>query len=59
MSTKRDTFKYHVLVGERVIGKVISSTLVREETQTRFARLQRTGRRTTHAAALNWLRDGG
>ena len=60
----KDTFKYHVKLGGRTIDRGITYDLVKREGQIHqeygpSARLQQVGRRTTHEAALRWLRAGG
>ena len=58
----RDTFKYHLKDGGRVVHRGITNDLARREAehQERFpgARIEQIGRRTTREAALQWEREG-
>jgi predicted GIY-YIG superfamily endonuclease len=59
----RDTFKYHLKRGARVVHRGITNDLARREAehQDRFpgATIHQVGRRTTREAALEWERQGG
>ena len=60
---ERDTYKYHLKQGRKVVHKGITDDLERREIehQRRFpgARIKKMGRRTTREAALKWERAGG
>ena len=60
---KRNTFKYHLKRGRKVVHRGITNDLERREAehQQRFpgAKIKQVGRRTTRAAALKWERMGG
>jgi predicted GIY-YIG superfamily endonuclease len=59
----RDTYKYHLKTGRRVIYRGITNNLSRreQEHQTEYpgSKIKQIGRRTTHEAALEWERNGG
>lgn len=59
----KDTYKYQVKMGRKVVDRGCTSVLDRREAeiQERYpeARLQLIGRRTTREAALRWVRLGG
>ena len=59
----KDTYKYHLKAGGKVIYRGITYDLIRREAehQERFlgSRIEQIGRRTTHEAALRWARRGG
>ena len=59
----RDTYKYHLKDGRRVVHRGITNDLDRreQEHQTKYPGTQITqvGRRTTREAALGWERNGG
>jgi len=60
---EKDTYKYHVKMGRRVVHRGITSDVIRREAhhQREYpgSRVQQVGRRTTRAAALRWQREGG
>lgn len=60
---ERNTQKYHLKKGPRVVHRGITSDLVRREAehQEEFpeSRIIQIGRRTTREAALDWERKGG
>ena len=60
---ERDTYKYHLKRGHKVIHRGITNDPVRRETEHQEesprARLVQVGRRTTREAALIWERQGG
>ena len=59
----RDTFKYHLKQGQKVVHRGITNDLERREQEHQQenpeASIQQVGRRTTHEAALQWERHGG
>ena len=59
----RDTYKYHVKNGNRIVHRGITNDLNRreQEHQAEYPGLQirQVGRRTTREAALEWERNGG
>ena len=63
MAEPRDTFKYHLKDGKKVIHRGVTNDLERRESehQERFpnSRIERVGRRSTRKAALKWEREGG
>lgn len=60
---ERDTCKYHLKEGHKVVHRGITNDPVRREAehQEEFpgSRLVQVGRRTTREAALKWEREGG
>lgn len=62
MDTK-DTYKYHLKVGRKVVHRGACYDLRQREVnhQQEFpgSRIVQIGRMTTHAAALKWEREGG
>ena len=65
MATKRDTFKYHFKVGNKIVHRGITKDLERRESEHQNKRGGRTGHisqvgnRTTREAGLQWERNGG
>ncbi len=61
--TKRDTYKYQVRVGRKIVHGGITNDLERraEEHQQKWpkAKLSKVGRRTTEKAARQWEKDKG
>ncbi len=59
----RDTYKYHLKRGNKVVHRGITNDLDRREAEHQDAfpgaRIVKIGRRTTRDAALKWERDGG
>lgn len=59
---ERDTYKYHLKDGHRVVHRGITNDLARREAehQEEFpnSRIVQIGRRTTREAALDWERRG-
>lgn len=59
----RDTYKYHLKNGRRVVRRGITNNLSRreQEHQTEYpgSKIRQVGRRTTQEAALEWERNGG
>lgn len=63
MQKERDTYKYHVKIGKKIIYRGITTNLERRGAEHK-ARLPKShivqvGRRTTHKQALAWERRGG
>ncbi len=60
---ERDTYKYHLKVGNKIVHRGITNDLERRqvEHQAQFpgAKIEQIGRRTTRDAAFKWERDGG
>ena len=60
---KKDTYKYQLKIGRRIIQRNVTSDLVRREIehQIRYpeSKVIQIGRKTTRKAALLWLRLGG
>ena len=60
---KRDTYKYHLKQGNKVVHRGITNNLDRREGEHQQnypgSSIQKIGRRTTRAAALQWEREGG
>lgn len=58
----RDTYKYHLKDGRRVVHRGITNDLSRREQdhQAEYPRskIRQVGRRTTREAALEWERNG-
>ena len=63
MAKKRDTYKYQVKVGQKVIHRGITHDLERREQEHQQkwpkADITQVGHRTTRDAALKWEREGG
>ena len=59
----KDTFKYHLKKGNRVVFRGITYNLERRQSghQAQYpgTQIKQVGRRTTRAAALRWEREGG
>jgi len=59
----RDTYKYHVKVGRKIVHRGITKDLVRRgaEHKARWpsGRIVQIGRRTAHERALSWEKQGG
>lgn len=60
---EKDTYKYQLKVGRRVVHRGVTYDLSRRAAEHRSdfpkATLKRVGRCTTREAALKWERDGG
>lgn len=60
---ERDTHKYHLKRGHKVVHRGITYDPVRREVEHQAdfpgSRLVQVGRRTTREAALDWERNGG
>lgn len=63
MAKSKNTFKYQLKDGAKVVHRGITNDLERRESehQTQFPNttIQQVGRRTTRDAALRWEREGG
>ena len=63
MKKPRDTYKYHLKVGSKIIYRGITEDIERRGAQhkSRYpkSRIVRVGRRTTRGRALEWERQGG
>ena len=63
MANKRDTYKYHLKQGKKIVHRGITDDLDRRlgEHQQEFpkAKIKQVGRRTTRDKALEWERKGG
>ena len=59
----RDTFKYHLKQGQKVVHRGITNDLERREQEHQQENpetsIRQVGRRTTREAALQWERQGG
>ena len=59
----RDTYKYHLKEGRKVVHRGITNDLDRREAEHQEnipdAEIKQVGRRTTREAALKWEREGG
>ncbi len=59
----RDTYKYHLKDGKRIVHRGITNDLYRREQEHQDeylgARIRQVGRKTTREAALEWERKGG
>jgi len=59
----RNTYKYHLKTGRRIIHRGITNDLNRREQEHKAkypsSRIRQVGRRTTREAALGWERNGG
>ena len=60
---ERDTYKYHLKQGKKVVHRGITYDLNRREAQHQEqflgSRIEQVGRLTTREAALKWERQGG
>jgi len=60
---EKDTYKYHLMMGKRVVHRGICTDWARREVlhQEEFpgSRIRLIGRRTTYEAALKWEHRGG
>jgi len=60
---ERDTYKYHLKEGHKVVHRGITYDLARREAEHQEdypgSRIEAMGRRTTREAALKWEREGG
>jgi predicted GIY-YIG superfamily endonuclease len=63
MKERRDTYKYHVKVGRRVVYRGITNNLQRRGAEHKSrqpkSHIVQVGRRTTRERALEWERRGG
>lgn len=63
MAGERDTHKYHLKQGKKVVHRGITNDLERREVehQEQFpgSHIELVGRKTTRDAALKWEREGG
>lgn len=59
----RDTYKYHLKDGRRIVRRGITNNLSRreQEHQTEYpgSKIRQVGKRTTREAAFEWERNGG
>ena len=59
----KDTYKYHLKQGHKVVHRGVTYDLERREAEHRQdhpgAKIVQVGRRTTREAALKWERKGG
>ena len=59
----RDTYKYHLKDGKRIVHRGITNDLNRREQEHHNeypeSKIRQVGRRTTREAALEWERNGG
>ena len=60
---QRDTYKYHLKTGKKVVHRGVTNDLVRRENehQAEFpnTQIKQVGRRVTRESGLKWERDGG
>ena len=64
MAKKRDTFKYQLRDGRKIVHGGITNDLARRESEHKRTfgqnvKLTKVGRKTTREAALKWERDKG
>lgn len=63
MAKQRDTYKYHLKQGKKVVHRGVTYDLERREAQhqEKFpnSNIEQVGRRTSRDAALKWERAGG
>lgn len=63
MAKERDTYKYHLKEGKKVVYRGITSDLERREAQHQEehpgSRIHQVGRKATRDSALEWEREGG
>jgi hypothetical protein len=62
MSTRKNTYKYHFKVGNKIVHRGVTSDLTRHEIEHKKSwptgHIKQIGRRTTREGALRWERDG-
>ena len=60
---ERDTYKYHLKKGGKIVHRGITTDLYRRESQHQSAfpgsKIKQVGRQTSRDAALKWEREGG
>ena len=60
---ERDTHKYHLKIGNRIVHRGITNDLDRRESEHQAehpdSHIVQVGRATTREAALQWEREGG
>lgn len=60
---ERDTYKYHLKKGNKVVHRGITNDLERREAEHQGrlpgTKIEQIGRRTTRDAALKWEQEGG
>lgn len=60
---ERDTYKYHLKQGNKIVHRGITNDLERREQEHQEehpgSKIQQIGRATTRDAALEWEREGG
>ena len=63
MTEERDTYKYHVKIGGKIIYRGITKDIERRSAEHKARRpsshITQVGRRTTRNKALEWERRGG
>ena len=63
MAKTKDTYKYHLKEGKKVVHRGITNDLDRREDehqkQSPGTEIKQVGRKTTREAALRWEREGG
>ncbi|MBI4336454.1 MAG: hypothetical protein HY683_01295 [Chloroflexi bacterium] len=63
MAGRRNTFKYALRKGRRIVHRGITNDLARRQAEHRQrwpgAKMTKVGRQTTRGAALKWEREGG
>lgn len=63
ISGKKDTYKYHLVLGHKVLLRSITDDLdlrqYNHQQEFPKSRVRQIGRRTTRGAALAWERQGG
>jgi predicted GIY-YIG superfamily endonuclease len=62
-STNRNTYKYHMKVGNKIVHRGITNDLERREIEHQQkhpdAHIMKVGNKTTRPGALKWERKGG
>ena len=63
MSKERDTYKYQVKIGKKIVHRGVTKNLDRRAAQHKASRpnshVVQIGRRTTQERASEWVRHGG
>ncbi len=63
MVKQRDTYKYHLMIGNKIIHRGVTNDLTRRESEHKQrwpeGHITQVGRRTTREQALKWERRGG
>lgn len=63
MSSARDTYKYHLKIGNKIVHRGVTSDLVRREHELKkrwpSGKIYQIGAKSTRNKALEWEKNGG